>query len=161
MTRAVVTLPPVPRYMPNGDETLHFKVPALMLQSGRDTVVQGLQVTVLSDMADCRVGEWGPWSGCDEVCKQGKQTRQRQVLRAPRGEGSACPPVVEDRRCNTCDQCSTTTCLNDGLCVAGACKCKPGFSGPSCEGPPKDPDSVYFYIAQAWNACSAQCGGGR
>lgn len=85
MSRAIVTLPPVPDYNPNGDETLRIRIPGSMLRSGVDTEVPDVSIRVLSDMADCQVGEWGPWSDCDEVCAEGTQTRQRQVLRAPRG----------------------------------------------------------------------------
>lgn len=50
---------------------------------------------------DCQVGEWSPWAECDKVCGGGKQKRVRTITAFPVANGKECPPLEEDRDCNT------------------------------------------------------------
>eukprot|EP01054_Gregarina_sp_Poly1_P011398 Gregarina_sp_Poly_1__11397@NODE_96_length_14647_cov_152_270302_g83_i0_p1_GENE_NODE_96_length_14647_cov_152_270302_g83_i0NODE_96_length_14647_cov_152_270302_g83_i0_p1_ORF_typecomplete_len610_score56_79TSP_1/PF00090_19/1_8e04TSP_1/PF00090_19/1_6e08TSP_1/PF00090_19/2_4e12TSP_1/PF00090_19/7_5e13TSP_1/PF00090_19/3_3e09TSP_1/PF00090_19/8_7e08TSP_1/PF00090_19/2_4e07TSP_1/PF00090_19/13TSP_1/PF00090_19/1_4e02Notch/PF00066_17/1_6e09Notch/PF00066_17/1_8e04Notch/PF00066_17/9_8e03Notch/PF00066_17/1_3e03Notch len=49
----------------------------------------------------CRVSEWGEWSLCSAECGGGSQIRQRSILMSPVGTDSFCPPLFEERVCNT------------------------------------------------------------
>jgi hypothetical protein len=50
---------------------------------------------------NCRVGEWSQWSVCDKKCGGGKQSRVRSIIEPAANGGSACPPLFEEKPCNT------------------------------------------------------------
>ncbi|XP_019630099.1 PREDICTED: thrombospondin type-1 domain-containing protein 7A-like [Branchiostoma belcheri] len=55
--------------------------------------------------SDCVPGQWGPWSTCSKPCGSagGRQTRTRNIIAHPGGDGKLCPPkpdLTESRPCN-------------------------------------------------------------
>ncbi|XP_014240679.1 spondin-1-like [Cimex lectularius] len=50
-------------------------------------------------MRDCKVGDWGEWSGCSSSCGVGEMSRERAILRPPRRGGVSCPPLRQVRWC--------------------------------------------------------------
>lgn len=58
----------------------------------------------------CEPGPWSEWSACTHEsrtcgCKWGVETRVREVPEAAREEGTACPALLETRRCRMKKHC--------------------------------------------------------
>ncbi|NXO67256.1 RSPO4 protein, partial [Phainopepla nitens] len=58
----------------------------------------------------CEPGPWSEWSACTHEsrtcgCKWGVETRVREVAEAAREEGTACPSLLETRRCRMKKHC--------------------------------------------------------
>lgn len=67
---------------------------------------------------DCKVSDFGPWGTCSETCGGGTQARRRSIVQEPKNGGALCPPLLENRDCNT-DLCDAT-CLVVGTPVKTA-----------------------------------------
>ncbi|XP_036338693.1 somatomedin-B and thrombospondin type-1 domain-containing protein isoform X2 [Rhagoletis pomonella] len=48
---------------------------------------------------DCQVGDWTPWSECDESCGTGITLRTRNMTQAPQNGGKHCPTLTQKRSC--------------------------------------------------------------
>lgn len=52
---------------------------------------------------DCEVSAWSPWGLCKGQCgedkKKGMRYRTRYIHIKPANNGSACPPLEEERTC--------------------------------------------------------------
>lgn len=84
---------------------------------------------------DCRLSDWSSWSVCSVGCGKGTQSRYRQVLVTPANSGAACGVTYDTKACT-------------GASTGSACNA--GAPAVNCAISPWS----------AWDACSAQCGGG-
>ena len=117
---------------------------------------------------DCEVGAWSAWSTCTETCGGGSQTRSRDIITEPTGQGKSCPALTDERTCNEdpcpfdCDEYTMPPTGRGGIII------DPG-SFPGCipdpgtrPDPEPEPEPVDCQVG-AWGrytTCSAQCGGG-
>ncbi|GLE03182.1 hypothetical protein PINS_up022459 [Pythium insidiosum] len=67
-----------------------------------ETIFRGPEDLMATDVSntrsrDCRVGPFCEWSECDIITKISRRTRQ--VLQEPKGNGAACPPLVQSKAC--------------------------------------------------------------
>lgn len=102
---------------------------------------QGFCIQGTQDPVDCAVGDWSPAGECSETCGGGTQTWTRPVVTQPSCGGAECPPLSEERECNTEVCCDPIPCA-DGACgdqldscgnIIGYCSavipCPAGFCG--------------------------------
>lgn len=134
--------------------------------------------TVLPCDRDCVVGPFSAWSTCSGGCGgpgSGTQTRSRDVLVTPRGNGAACPVLSESRACDlpfcTCavsewvGECELTCGTGNytqtrtitsghapGQCAEELTQVLPCVGLPLCNA-----DCVHGNWT-AWSACSSTCG---
>jgi hypothetical protein len=139
---------------------------------------------------DCKLGGWGPWSGCSKTCGGGTRTRPRIVETQPAHGGKACEgPMVETQACNAhhcpvdcqyTDWTAWSACPGEPgkpvVCGKGvqtssrAIKVPSAHGGKECTEPlqksqpcdTKVPCPVDCKVSEwsAWGPCSAPCGGG-
>lgn len=50
---------------------------------------------------DCKVSDFSDWSECSAVCGGGQQHQDRFITQAPRNNGHECPPLRNERDCNS------------------------------------------------------------
>eukprot|EP00917_Polyrhabdina_sp_WS-2016_P010327 GHVP01022791.1.p1 GENE.GHVP01022791.1~~GHVP01022791.1.p1 ORF type:complete len:2740 (+),score=457.13 GHVP01022791.1:18-8237(+) len=81
---------------------------------------------------DCVVGDWERWSECSVECGQGISTRIRSVLVQPRGLGTPCPALLQERPC-VMQQCEEE-CLVGSWTEWSNCQLGPGAEcGPGLQ----------------------------
>ncbi|CBZ54470.1 putative thrombospondin type 1 domain-containing protein [Neospora caninum Liverpool] len=86
--------------------------PSTLIQSEACTAL-GFQCDV-----DCEVGEWGAWGPCSATCGGGQRRRRRAMLRSPKGQGKACPPLVDVNPC-ALESCAVVEGQMIASCVYG------------------------------------------
>eukprot|EP00930_Biecheleria_cincta_P043010 TRINITY_DN29585_c0_g3_i1.p1 TRINITY_DN29585_c0_g3~~TRINITY_DN29585_c0_g3_i1.p1 ORF type:complete len:1650 (-),score=229.96 TRINITY_DN29585_c0_g3_i1:405-5297(-) len=85
-----------------------------------------------SDVVDCELGSWEPWSDCTRSCLGGQQYRTREIVRQNKAGGETCSGPLDETRV-----CSTQEC--------------PGMSRQDCR----------WDDWSDWDTCSASCGDGE
>ena len=51
--------------------------------------------------SECEVSDWSEWDACTAECGGGSQTRTRSIVTPPSNGEGECPPLIENRDCNT------------------------------------------------------------
>uniref|UniRef100_A0A8C5D2I6 Spondin-1 n=1 Tax=Gouania willdenowi TaxID=441366 RepID=A0A8C5D2I6_GOUWI len=89
---------------------------------------------------DCMVSDWSEWSECNKSCGKGHTIRTRMVKLEPQFGGSACPEMIQRKKCKI-RKCRTKTksSLCCPTCVPTGCRMQPWSS---------------------WTDCTKPCGGG-
>lgn len=131
---------------------------------------------------NCKVSQWGEWSGCSKACNGGIRTRSRKVLQVNRFDGEECPVLTQTETCNL-DPCPVNCEVSDwtawGKCSkeCGGGKQKrtrdivtqPLFGGLKCprlvdERKCNDRPCIQNCEVSEWtpySECSKRCGGGN
>ena len=130
---------------------------------------------------DCAVGAFGAWSKCSQPCGGGVRTQRRVATTARAAGGRACPALKKTEECNR-QQCPVncvvtawsqwtpcSTSCGTGYQqrsrkptrspVMGGTAC-PGLSDTKTCNTQACPIDCVVSPFSAWDACSAQCGGG-
>lgn len=130
---------------------------------------------------DCVVSSWSPWSSCSEACGGGVQVRTRSVTQEAMYEGTACPPLEEQKSCNT-NPCPVDCEVSDWspwtecseACGGGVRARTRGVTQPAMYGGETCPDlgeeaacnlqpcpvDCEWTSWSPWLQCSTGCGGG-